>query len=378
MEKKELQVLYIITKLELGGAQKVCLSLFEKLQNLGNAAYLISGNEGTLVDQVKNKNNVHLLPNFKREMSLKIVWSELKNFFQLIWHIRNLRKENPRLIVHTHSTKAGLIGRWAAFFARVPTRIHTVHGYHFHDHQSWPLWLISYLLEFITSFITTHYVCVSSADINYGIKLLPFFKKKSSIIRAAVAWEQFYLSAKVTTIQDKKPFVIGTVACFKKQKNIDELLQAFTHAYQKNNLLRLEILGDGILRNSFEEWINKHNLSAVITLHGWQKDVSSFMKIWHAFALTSLWEGLPCAIIEARLMKLPILAYNTGGIHDVVFNNQNGFLYAQHDWQTMADDMLKISNNKELYNRLSNHQEDLLAFHDNNMVQAHVALYASY
>jgi len=378
MKKKDLQVLYIITKLELGGAQKVCLSLFEGLQSLGKNTYLISGNEGPLADQVKNNSRVHLLPDFKREISLKMLVLEIKNFFKLIKYIRGLCKQHPHLIVHTHSTKAGLIGRWAAFLAGVKTRIHTVHGYHFHMHQSWPIWLVSYFLELLTSLITTHYVCVSSADVAYGIKLLPLFKMKNSIIRAAVAWEQFYIPAKLTTLLDEKPFIIGTVACFKKQKNIDELLEAFAKAYQKNPLLRLEILGDGALRKTFEDWITNHNLTSVITLHGWQNNVSLFMQTWQAFALTSLWEGLPCAIVEARLMKLPVLSYNTGGIQDVINSNKNGFLYAQHNWQEMADDMVKISLNKELYNRLSSNQEDLSAFHDTTMVQEHINLYQSY
>ncbi len=102
------------------------------------------------------------------------------------------------------------------------------------------------------------------------------------------------------------------------------------------------------------------------------------MQTWQAFALTSLWEGLPCAIVEARLMKLPVLSYNTGGIQDVINSNKNGFLYAQHNWQEMADDMVKISLNKELYNRLSSNQEDLSAFHDTTMVQEHINLYHSY
>ena len=220
MEKKELHVLYIITKLELGGAQKVCLSLFEGLHNNGNNTFLISGNEGPLATHVQNKKNVYLLPHFKREISLTSVTTELKTFFKLIRHIRTLKKKHPDLIVHTHSTKAGLLGRWAAFFAGITTRIHTVHGYHFHDHQPRFVWLISYLLELFTSFITTHYICVSSTDAQEGKKLLPGFSKKYSLIRAAVDWQQFYLPARTTQMDTDTMFVVGTVACFKKQKNL--------------------------------------------------------------------------------------------------------------------------------------------------------------
>ena len=56
---------------------------------------------------------------------------------------------------------------------------------------------------------------------------------------------------------------------------------------------------------------------------------------WHAFVLSSLWEGLPCAIVEARLLKLPVLSYNTGGIRDVIQHGKNGYLYHQKDWQKL-------------------------------------------
>ena len=374
-EKKEIPVLYIITKLELGGAQKVCLSLFENLEKQGTKTFLISGNEGPLVQKVTNNARVMLINTLKREVSFKTLVSECKIFFTLVARIKKLRTQHPLLIVHTHSTKAGLVGRWAAFFAGVKHRVHTVHGYHFHHHQPLRIWLVSYFLELITSFITTHYVCVSTADINEGNRLLPFFAKKHSLIRAAVAWDEFYQPACRVPSETSALFIIGTVACFKKQKNITDLFQAFARAYQKNRSLRLEIIGDGHLRPTFEAWIHAHNFSSVITLHGWQKNVSLLMKQWHLFALTSLWEGLPCAVIEARLMKLPVFAYNTGGISDVIKHNQNGFLYAQGAWTTMADDFVAVSTDKAAYTRLCMFQDELYDFHEDSMVQGHHSLY---
>src|SRR5579872_6019108 len=108
---KKLHVLYIITKLELGGAQKVCLSLMHGLVQAGHQVSLISGNEGALVSEITSFNSVILLNSFKREVSLLNLFTELKNFFLIIKQIRRLKKIYPDLIVHTHSTKAGLVGR---------------------------------------------------------------------------------------------------------------------------------------------------------------------------------------------------------------------------------------------------------------------------
>lgn len=376
-QNNQIQVLYIITKLELGGAQKVCLSLIEGLTQLDAIPLLISSNSGPLVNAVKDKPNVILLENMQRDVSFKNIFKEVACFFQLIRHIKTLKKKYPHLIVHTHSTKAGLSGRWAAFFAGIKNRIHTVHGYAFHNHQPKLLWLGIYLCELITSFITTHFVCVSSEDVKIGIHLFPRFAKKHSIIRAAVPSASFFIPAQKANpfpVQ-REPFVFGTIACFKKQKNLFDLLNAFAQVHATNANTRLEIIGDGVLRSQIEQWIASQKLNHVITLHGWQHSVAHHMITWHAFVLSSLWEGLPCAIIEARLLKLPVLSYNTGGIHDVIIPGENGFLYKQKDWQSLAQGMLSLASNKELYTKLQSHPDDLTDFDTGHMVHDHIQLY---
>jgi len=365
-------VVYIITKLELGGAQKVCLSLFHGLPTTTMRSYLITGAEGVLVESVINNPHVILLDSFKREVSFKFLFKEIKSFFTLIKTIRTLKKKHPHVIVHTHSTKAGIIGRWAAFFARVP-RVHTIHGFAFHEQQPMLQWLICYIPELITSFITTHFVCVSSADVQTGVKLFPRFAQKHTIIRAAVESKPF-LAAQRTTDFPAETFVFGTIACFKPQKNLFDLLQAFAYVHAKNPHTRLEIIGDGVLRPQIEQWIAERNLQAVITLHGWQQSVAPFMLNWHAFVLSSLWEGLPCAIIEARLLQLPVIAYNTGGIKDVIQHGKNGFLCKQQ-WQDLAQEMLNLSLNTHLYAALQAYPDDLEQFHADYMIERHAKLY---
>jgi len=415
MKHYEPHIIYIITKLELGGAQKVCLSLVE---GLGSHATLITGTEGPLVARVAKIPNVILMKELTRDVRFFGFINELRCFFKLISILRQLKKKYPHALVHTHSTKAGLLGRWAAFFAGIRTRIHTIHGYAFHEHQNKIFWFLIYLTELMTSFITTHFICVSSADAKTGIKLFPWFASKHSIIRAAVDHGQFFVPAQKLKskqgpsinsgrteernffLDNKKrvgnnyssdhfesncssvrpeliegPFIFGTIACFKPQKNLFDLLQAFEYAYKKNPHIRLELIGDGQLRPAIESWIFEHKLNKVITLHGWQNHVALIMMHWHAFALTSLWEGLPCAIIEARLQKLPVISYNTGGIHDVIMHGDNGLLYPQKEWRQFAQGMVEISRNQELYEKLSGHRDELDDFKISTMVEQHQNLY---
>jgi len=370
-KKKELHVLYIITQLELGGAQKVCLSLVEKLRNHHVTTFLISGSHGPLAQKVATYQHVSLMPELQQTSFLRAI----KGFFLLIKKIRTLKKKHPNLIVHTHSTTAGLLGRWAAFFAGIRTRIHTIHGYAFHEHCSYFLWISIYLCELFTSFITNHFICVSSKDARTGITYFPQFAKKHSIIRAAVDYESFHNPNRIIIIKKNTPFVFGTISCFKPQKNIFDLLQAFKSVYKQNNNTRLEIIGDGLLRPAIETWIHTHSLEHVIVLHGWQNTVIPYMKKWHAFTLTSLWEGLPCAVVEARLLKLPVISYDTGGIADIIFHQKNGLVYAQKKWDCLANGMLYLTQNKVLFQRMNSHKDHLEDFDHNIMTHQHKKLY---
>ena len=416
--KYGINVLYIITKLELGGAQKVCLSLIKGLENEGHNPLLITGKEGYFVDQLKNAPNILFIDTFKREISPKYIFNEFINFLKIIKRIRNIKKVNDHLIVHTHSTKAGIIGRWAAFFCGVKTRIHTVHGFAFHQNQSLYKWFIIYIIELLTSFITTHYICVSSEDAKTGLKLFPRFSKKHSIIRAAVDSEKFIgayfptthevtpdkrytvsVEALAKSDQYERPlksfissdserivsrddctnqstvFIFGTVACFKEQKNLFDLLKAFHKVSLENPNTSLEIIGDGILRPQIESFIKEHKLDSKITLHGWQLEVAPIMKNWNAFVLTSLWEGLPCSVIEARMLKIPVLSYKTGGIPDIISDQQNGLLFEQKDWPCLANGMLEISKNSDFQDKLANFQDNLSDFDNLKMVLDHIKLY---
>ena len=386
MKLDEVAVLYIITKLELGGAQKVCLSLLNGVNKSGIKAGLISGSDGPMTSRVKNSEYVYLLDSIKREVGLRFIISEIKAFFQIIKIIKKIKKIHPSLIVHTHSTKAGIIGRWAAFFSGVKKKIHTVHGFGFNDYQSRVKWFFIFSIEYLTSLITTHFICVSEKDREFGVRKFPKFGQKSSIIRAAVEWDKFYTPAlkKHEISLDKacpeKSFVIGTISCFKPQKNLFDLLNAFKILHSKlseedKKIVRLQIIGDGVLRYQIEEWISKNNLSEKIDLLGWQNNVEVWMRGWKVFAMSSLWEGLPIAVVEARLCKLPVVTYDVGGIFEVIFNGQNGFLVSPKNFDKLSDCLRLLIENKELWQKMSDFNDEISDFSDHVMIDKHVQLY---
>lgn len=376
-KKEQTAIVYIITKLELGGAQKVCLTLFNGVDSDQYQTHLISSSEGTLVSQVHHNPHAHLTSAMRREVSIFGLFTEIKNFFSLVKRLRTLKRTYAHVVVHTHSTKAGIIGRWAAWCAGITRIIHTVHGFAFHHFQSRLAWTILYIPELITSFITTKFVFVSEVDANSAMRIFPRIKNKMILIRAAID-DHHFIATQQQIIHKKEhgsPFIIGTISCFKPQKNLMDLLKAFELAYRQDNNLRLEIIGDGQQRPILEAFIAHHTLGQVVKLHGWQLDVAPIMKNWHIFALSSLWEGLPCAIIEARLLKLPIISYRIGGISDVIHHGVNGLLYDAKNWHKLAQGILMLAHDETLYATLAQYPDNLQQFTQEEMIKKHQELY---
>jgi glycosyltransferase involved in cell wall biosynthesis len=376
--KNEYHVLYIITKLELGGAQKVCLSLLKGLNQNRGSATLISGMNGVLTGEAKKCGPTILMPELVRELGVKGLFSEIKALFALVKQIKEIKKEHPKLIIHTHSSKAGILGRWAAWLAGCKNIVHTIHGHSFNDYQLWPVRLIARFLEFITSFITTKFVVVSKKDAIVGAKLIPSFKEKSTLIRAAVSDQSFNNNYR----KYGKEIVIGSIGCFKPQKNLTDLISSFARAkrlFEKTNngRMRLEIVGDGAMRPILEKLICDLSINSSVTLLGWQENVSLLFSRWDIFAMSSLWEGLPCAVVEARLSGLPVVAYNVGGISEIIFEGKNGYLVEPGNRDKLSECLFKLAESEKLRTDFSEYKDDLNDFFNENMIGHHKKLYRS-
>lgn len=378
-----IHVIYLITKLELGGAQKVCLTLFDGLSKQTFSSHLISGPEGLLVAQVLEKKSVYLLKNLQREVGVGNVLKEIRAFYSIWRLLRQFKKNSSEpVVVHTHSTKAGLIGRWAAFLAGIGVRVHTVHGFSFHAHQSTIVWGVHVMLEWLSSLITTHYICVSEHDRQLGIRLFPRFAEKNSLIRASVEHRLFLPPQSISDEHEHQEFIFGTVSCFKPQKNLIDLLKAFRMLHgcldeKHKSRAFLHIVGDGVMRPVLETFVRQHNLEKQIVFLGWQEAVFEHMKKWHVFVMSSLWEGLPCAVIEARLCRLPVIAYDVGGISEVIRDGENGFLIAPGQWEFLAQKMYQSLVDTSLYCSLRQYPDLLTDFDNSVMIQKHEGLYQS-
>jgi glycosyltransferase involved in cell wall biosynthesis len=345
MKKK---VFHVITKLELGGAQKVTLMTLERLPRERYELGLVTGPEGLLVDWANR------IPDLKRVWLSSLVrevrpMEDLAAFFSMF---RLFRREKPH-VVHTHSSKAGILGRWAAKLAGVPLIFHTAHGFGFNDFQRPAAKRFYVWLERVTSKITTRLVVVSFANANKGEENGVFKRGDWILCRDAISVNEFMQNgprrrklAEWNIPPDK--LVVGMIACLKPQKSPVDFVDVAARVLQRNSQAHFVLAGDGELRPEVERRIQEHKIGKHFTLLGWQTDMPEVYRNLDIVVLTSLWEGLPCVFSEAMAGELPIVATNVDGAREAIVHEDNGFLHEPHDIEGMADSVLKLLQSPEL------------------------------
>jgi len=332
----------------LGGAQKVTLMTLERLPSDRYDLALLSGPEGLLVDRAERIPGLRRfwIPELVRELHpLKDVIA----FFRL-WRL--FRRERPD-IVHTHSSKAGILGRWAAWLAGVPYIFHTAHGFAFHDYQG-RLARASYIwLERLARPITTQPVVVSKANAARAEKLGILRPGEWILCRDAVPIAEFAESsprrrrlAEWGIPSDRT--VVGMVACFKPQKAPLDFIDVAARVLAERRDVHFVMAGDGELRATVEARIRHHGIGDHVTLLGWRRDMPEVYRNLDVFVLTSLWEGQPCVFAEAMASGLPIVATEADGASEAIVDGETGFVCPPRDIDAMSRMVARLVSNPEL------------------------------
>jgi len=375
------KVFHIITKLELGGAQKVTLMTLELLPRSQYELGLVTGPEGLLVDWANR------IPTLTREWNPWLVRDvqPVKDAiaFVKLWQV--FRRERPD-IVHTHSAKAGILGRWAAKLAGVRLIFHTAHGFGFNDFQRPVVRNLYIWLERMTSRITTKLFLVSYANAEKAEKCGMTRRGEWVLARDSISVDQF-LEPKPRrgrlrewgVPEDK--VIVGMVACLKPQKSPEDFVEVAARVLSKTDRAHFVIAGDGELRPSVEDRIRKYGIGRHITLLGWQneQEMPEVYRNLDIVALTSLWEGLPCVFSEAMACELPIVATDVDGAREAVIDGENGYLHQPHDVEGMAESVLKLICDSNLRQAMGNRGKDrVMEFDIRTSVAAVEAVYQQY
>ena len=340
-----IKVCHIITKLELGGAQRNTLFTVENLNHDEFDAFLVSG-EGGILDSEAEKN-----VRFYSVKSLIRQISPLKDLKALIAVYRIFRLEKPD-IVHTHSSKAGIIGRIAAKIAGVKCVIHTIHGFGFNDTQPFYIKYLYIYLEKFCAFFTDKIIAVAKEDIEKGLANGIGKRKKYTVIRSGIDTKHYKNFAADSRLKKSIGLTEGqsavlSIGPFKSQKNFPDFIRAAEIVCKELNNVLFFIAGDGAQRKELEDLIAALGLKEKVILLGWRKDIAELLYSCDIFALTSLWEGLPRSGVEAMCCGKPVVANAVDGVKELISDGENGFKTKPYDYKDTAAKLIYLLKNKK-------------------------------
>ncbi len=347
-----IKVLQVITRLIVGGAQETVMLVADMLDRKRFAVDVVSGPqtgpEGSLIEEVRARGvPLTIEPALVREIN------PAKDLLALVRLARFIRRGRYD-IVHTNSSKAGILGRWAAWLARTPVIVHTVHGWGHHERQN-PLARRGYiLLEQLAQRITDRLVVVSPRNIEKGLADSIASPEKYVTIRSGIELDRFRQPARPREIVradlgiSPDAVVVGTVTRLSPQKAPLDFVAAAARVVARRPDVHFVIVGDGPLRAEVEAQIAAHGLADRVHLAGLRRDVPDLLHSFDVFALTSLWEGLPRVLPQAMAAGLAIVATAVDGNVEAVEDGVNGILTPPGDPQALADALLRLLDDPAL------------------------------
>ncbi len=264
-------------------------------------------------------------------------------------------KKNPYHIVHTHNSKAGILGRLAAKLAGVPVIVHTVHGFAFHDQE--PVWRQNLFrhLERLGSRWCDKMIFISQPLIDWALEERITEKEKVEKIYSGIQLDQFHPVTADVKMKNrarwqlkKEEVVVGIVSKLWEGKGHITLIEAFKVVKQRIPNARLVIVGEGDLYSELLRVVNENGLRESVLFTGFQMDVSKILSTFDVAVLPSFFEGMGRVLLEAMAMEKPVVASRVGGIPDLVKHNVNGLLINPGDVAELANALEKILTDSEL------------------------------
>ena len=339
------KVMQIIARMNVGGPAVIVAELMRSLDKSAFDQILVTGycdeNEADYLDTVATDIKATRIAGLGRSVSLI---ADLKAFFGLVSLMRKFKPD----VIHTHTAKAGVLGRLASLLAgRGAVRVHTFHGHLLHGYFSGAITKLVILIEKFFASRTSVLIAIGTkvrddlvaAGIGRADKYRVFFPglpAPKSIVKASaqsalgISAETLYVTFVGRLTQIKRPDRLLDVASECKTRGLD---------------LRFLVAGEGELFESSTARCQREQLN--VTFFGWRNDIDQIFAASDIAILTSDNEGIPLTLIQAAQASLPIVATNVGSISDIVINESSGYL-TQTNAADMADAIEKLVRDTQL------------------------------
>ncbi|MBU4343804.1 MAG: glycosyltransferase family 4 protein [Proteobacteria bacterium] len=359
----KIKTIHIITRLDKGGSAENTLLTVMGLDREIYDVFLVKGlsvesnmadDETRAVEEMvkeAEREGIRIItvPGLVRRIHL---FYDLKAFFALI---KILRYEHPD-IVHTHTSKAGIMGRWAAFLTGIPVIIHTPHGHVFWGYFGRCKTLFYIILEKLTACITDKIIALTEQEKKDHLHFLIASEDKFSVVHSGINLDRFSNLSVDPAVMKREleipegNLVVGTAGRLTPVKGQRYLIEAARKIVDVKPDTTFVFLGDGELLNELKNMAFRLGIRENVKFLGWRPDVAEVMSTFDIFVLPSLNEGMGRVLVEAMAMGKPIVASDVGGIADLVVDGKNGFLVPAADVEIMVvriNDLLESAEKRK-------------------------------
>jgi glycosyltransferase involved in cell wall biosynthesis len=388
-------ILYIVTQPIFGGAQKYVHDLALSLVKTGRFTVQVAigyakntGDQAWLSDLKKERIKIWQLYHLRRRLS---VWHDVLAFFELIKLYRNSRPS----IIHLNSSKAGALGAVAAFFYPHASVVYTIHGLVLNEPLNLGRKIYYWLAELFSAKFKDAIICVSKFDEQSVLKWHVAPLHKIRVIYNGLDYTTLNLLARpdaryklkqimINQISDsgldQDLVLIGTIAGLFKTKGLTYLIKAAQIVISDNSDRKIKfiIIGDGPDRQFLTNLISSYRLEGYVYLVGAVKAASQYLPGLDIFVLSSVKEGLPYTILEAKAAGRPIVATRVGGVPELIEADKSGLTVEPKTVDQLARAINTLLEDKNLAVRLSKTAAaDAGEFTLNSMVNKTIALYSA-
>ncbi len=349
---RKLKIVRVIARLNIGGPAIHVITLTAGLDRARFESILVTGTEnpgeGSFLDLAVDRGiEPVIIPEIVGEATLKP--RDVKALAALY---RLIRRERPH-IVHTHTAKAGFLGRLAARLAGVPVVVHTYHGHVLHGYYP-PLttWLLRRMEQALAR-VTDRLVAVSEEVkrelVAYGVAN----PEKITIVPLGFELKPLLESARYRGglrrelgLSNGAPLV-GIVGRIFPIKNHRLFLDAAARVAAQDNAAGFVIVGDGVLRQKMEEHASALGIADRVIFTGWRRDLPRIYADLDVLVVSSNNEGTPVSAIEAMASGCPVVATRVGGLPDLIEEGETGYLVPSGDAQALAGGIQRLLRDRE-------------------------------
>jgi glycosyltransferase involved in cell wall biosynthesis len=372
-----MRVLHIITRLDKGGSADVLLDLTSGLREMGHDVFIAVGptlEPQTDMDAFSLKSGipVHHIKSLQRDCT---PFTDCLAFFEILKVIRKIKPD----VLHTHTSKAGFIGRIAGRIAGVNVAVHMPHGHIFYGYFSSMKTRLFIFLEKMAALFTYRILTLTEIEKMDYIREKIARANKIATIPCGIDTERYSVSHR--TVRDEFGIpsslpVIGWVGRAESVKGCEYFLRACHLIKKEMPDARYLFVGEGPLKGEMEELARTLDVSNEVIFAGYRTDMPEIMNSIDLLLHTPLNEGLGRVILEAMICEKPVVAADVGGIPEIIDHGIQGFLVPAGDTAAMARESLKILKDPELSKALGRAgRERALDFSTEKMVRKIHRLY---